>query len=429
MSFFDEVETTVANCFPEDHEVFTDRGFLSLASIADHFARDRVLKVACFVSGALEFHPVTDQQLTIATGEHTLVCIDSEEHGMSLTPTSNHRMYVKSVGNGSGDVDYSIQTAASLSSMERVAFQCAFSQGHTDTSASPSQLPFVGPLSLTSDAHIETFVWLYGYWIGHGGWLDDAGASIKFGPKKMKDAVKLDEALEKLPLAKGIDWHRADVPNVEGQWDYTISAPTWWQFFADQYEHKYADDAANGTKLLLDWYRHLSRPLLRVMVAGLCFAGENDSSELDGGSIYASSIELREQLVDACIRAGYSVDIKAHTEIGQQIDASEHDAWHVHYTDFAPFAQPVLETDSFRRAKYTGTVWCVTVPTKDQLILVRRVLETKDGVIRRASRPVVCGNTRFLQAIEDTGPIILPLKERQQLEEFEGESRQMNAGS
>ena len=122
-----------------------------------------------------------------------------------------------------------------------------------------------------------------------------------------------------------------------------------------------------------------------------------------GGELYTSSFRFRDELVRLLLMAGYSAKWFVNREAGSaatlattgQSIETKHINWCVHFS-----TQPLRPTLSAREitarsTAYTGEVWCVTVPTAEQLIMVRRVLKRDDGGrTLAASRPVIVGNSK-----------------------------------
>jgi hypothetical protein len=160
------------NCFPaEDHELLTAGGFLSLEDVRAHFERHEQLQVACHVDGRLEYHGVTADQLTVHTGTHRHIEMDSgatakeaahaHAHArVSLAPTDNHRMFARlaSDAKASGpELPYSIHSAGDIfdagqTDAAAVAQMTAvFAEGAAASALPPS---FVDALGLRGDEQV-----------------------------------------------------------------------------------------------------------------------------------------------------------------------------------------------------------------------------------------------------------------------------------
>jgi len=430
---------TPGYCFTaDDHELLTARGFLNLSEVEAHFRSHAELEVACWVDGRQEFHPITADKVTVAEDTLDLVTFSSEAHAVSLRVTAGHRMYGR-LGAAIEAADGSLPWAAGVPSLRDVTarevvdsdsghgstpavFQVhtSFPLGSAASSVDVSELPFVEALGLQTVDHIEAFLWLYGYWLGHG-WLDGGSARIAFGPVAPQEWDALDAVLDRLPLPKlaamergALGYWRATSLTAGGQRNYYICADAWWQYFGEQYGHKYAGKyAAEAPEsegiTSAEWYWHwvwrLSPKYLRTVVAGQRRAERTEFDEaVHGGAIFTSSVRHRDEIVRLCLAAGYTasyqMDAPAGTVIvnntqGQPI-TSQHDEWCVRYTDLTHQCEPKLSVrrDAVLEAGVSTKVWCVTVPAKGNLIMVRRVVER--GVAGRpsvVSRPMVIGNT------------------------------------
>ena len=251
---------TPGYCFTaEDHELLTARGFMNLEEVQAHFRSHAELEVACWVDGKQEFHPITSDKLTVAEDTVDLVTFSNEEHAVSLRVTAGHRMYGR-LGAATEPADGSLPWAANEPSLCDVTARSVIDSGHGSTptvfqvltsfhlgsAVDKSELPFAEALGLQTDDHIEAFLWLYGYWLGHG-WLEGGSACIAFGPVKPHDWDALDAVFERLPLPKlahikrgALGYWRATNLTKGGQRNYYICASEWWQYFGEQYGHKYA---------------------------------------------------------------------------------------------------------------------------------------------------------------------------------------------
>lgn len=102
-----------ANCFPDDHEILTSRGFMNLEAVRDHFKTHEYLDVACIVNGELEYRSIKSDKLVVAEGEHDMVAFDNNNL-VSLQATANHRMLASYEGEDGSYRSYSTFTAGEL---------------------------------------------------------------------------------------------------------------------------------------------------------------------------------------------------------------------------------------------------------------------------------------------------------------------------
>ena len=274
------------NCFPaDDHELLTAHGFMTLEQVQAHFAQQPTLEVACYVNNHLEYHAITPDKLTIKTGDHELIDMRSQgyvnssdkrtksalNNGVDISPTRNHRMFgvcrpTRQSASGqrkwanevTHPVRWATHTAGKIFAAgqrdESVIFQLQAGArgGLLFDEDDWRSLPFVEPLRLQSLDEVAAFVELYGYWLGDG-YLDSANRAVSFSPVKSQDTTYLDglfNRLSTLPLLEGGAGQRAghaggghgyykNKENVNRQTTYIITDRAWWDYFAQQYGHKY----------------------------------------------------------------------------------------------------------------------------------------------------------------------------------------------
>ena len=168
-----------------------------------------------------------------------------------------------------------------------------------------------------------------------------------------------------------------------------------------------APDAEGITSAKWYWYWvwRLLPSDLRTVLAGQRFAdGTEVEQAVHGGALYTSSVRHRDEVVRLCLAAGYSafyhMDKAAGTVAGVNKRGKpiilRHDSWCVRYTDSAQQVEPKLrvQRDARLEEAVACKVWCVTVPAKGNLIMVRRVLaHGAAGQPSAVSRPLVIGNT------------------------------------
>ena len=164
-------------------------------------------------------------------------------------------------------------------------------------------------------------------------------------------------------------------------------------------------EGITGAKWYWYWVWRLSPKYLRMVVAGQRFAdGTEASKAVHGGAVYTSSVHHRDEIVRLCLAAGYTafyvMDKPAGTVTGNNAQGVpirlQHDSWCVRYTEFTHQVEPKLRVrrDAKLEEAVATKVWCVTVPAKGNLIMVRRVVERgKAGQPAVVSCPMVIGNT------------------------------------
>ncbi|KAJ2491268.1 Pre-mRNA-processing-splicing factor 8 [Coemansia sp. RSA 2050] len=408
-------------CFPvEDHQLLTEFGFWSLSQVQAHFQTHATLRMACYVDGMLEYHPITADDITIDEGTHDLVEMAGstgarpEDTGdVSLMPTANHRMLLR-VGAtaserewaSSGDKNppaFGVHMAGSVldqgRSDESVAAQfIACFAGGAATTICADELPFVAALGLQTDGEADAFLQLYGFWLGSGG-LDDSGAngltlsSMTSDSHDYLDAlfVKLGRVLPMAPAHVSGGVHVAHVQentvHLPPYRNYRIRDLQWLAYFKGECNCSYPSE-----ERLWGWvWQRLDMRQLRLIIGGLCAAS---GGSIETGSIRTSSLRFRDELQRLLLHAGYSAVFR---QAPGSLLLPAQLQWTVHFSEQAHQAEPMLNVSkSFRGvAQQSGAVWCVSVPSKGQFIMVRRVLEAdSSGQVLSASRPIVVGNTK-----------------------------------
>ncbi|KAJ2612860.1 hypothetical protein H4S08_002516 [Coemansia sp. RSA 1365] len=148
-------------------------------------------------------------------------------------------------------------------------------------------------------------------------------------------------------------------------------------------------------KWLFDWVLRLCSPeQLRLILRGL-HAADGGGIDATGttavdGRVDTTSIRLRDELQRVCLHAGYTSHWYQKDNL---INGDRCKRWTVTWSS-SHAAQPVVNiAKGFHRTQRQCRVWCVTVPTQQQLIVVRRVQALHNGAVVAASRPLVVGNT------------------------------------
>lgn len=340
------------NCFPaSDHQVLTRTGFMGLEQVEQHFKKHTYLSVACpRRDGRLEYHSITRDDVTIHDGEHRHIEFGrSPDSPVSLAPTDNHRMYVRLEKHHQlAKQEYAIHTAGAV-------FQATNTNQH-------AQVQFLShcPLGITHDrnqplaprvslSHLSSADLLrclhsYGFWLGSSSHSAPGAPSPSPSPSP---SAPLDSS-------------------------WLLSA-----------------DSALTSPLLIGRTKEQLRHVLRGVCDGI---GQATRYAPDEGDITVGTEELRDFVVQLCIHAGYSAYFESESHPN-----SARTCWLVHYTCAPLGAAPILDIAKDCASRLVvGRVWCVTVPTEEQLIIFRRVVKQEStAALRCASRPIVVGNTRF----------------------------------
>ena len=217
------------------------------------------------------------------------------------------------------------------------------------------------------------------------------------------------------------------------------------------------DDSAASSKWLPDWsLSRLSAEQLRLVIEGLRQADgclEAGGKAMQGvHQICAVSVGFRDQLIQACMHAGYSAYFELNTAAGElcgyhavpfdkciytaeekeaavQADSARqfkpicgsHDSWSVCYSETVSELLPAQDVrfdgsaSSIRQRsgqtiqqqqaaviateaadlydqKRDGRVWCVDVQHDDHLIFVQRAHRSASGIVTKVGRPMITGN-------------------------------------
>ncbi len=314
-------------------------------------------------------------------------------------------------------------------------------------------LPFVHVLGLETADEVDAFLELYGYWLG-AGWLNTNAKAVAFGPRKAADWDYLDALFQRLgrvlpqlpadrseerdgvqiaerPVREACSHEAACAKRAKQE---TVAAPEherlyhiydgrWWVYFSEEYGCKFSPRATEGVesqciltahvqpegmasaqRWFWGWvWGRLGMRRLRLIVAGLSFADGSQPVATTGsveGESHTSSLQVRDELQRVLLHAGYSTLFSITSEssevAGGASTGSTPASWNVMYTEAVQKAEPKLTVQSsMTGARRSGTVWCVTVPSAGQFIMVRRVLGTDaEGNVHAASRPIVVGNTK-----------------------------------
>ena len=244
-------------CFPvADHQVLTSRGFLYQSEVKhwdDDFKAGALdvhgfpigpVMVACPVeprvstgkhSYGISFRPMV-QLVDVAQGATELVEFRSRPraHGrrsdyIDLQLTGNHTLPVQL-----DDGQWEQLTASAVVDSGASTANLLF---YANEGAHPPfkvwQLSFVRHLSLRTEAQIDAFIELYGYWIGDGSWH---AIAVTFKPNKPQDWAYLDDLLDRLGIPLLQNGTRAEVNHDKNGYKvYQDNPPD-------------ADDVADGGK-------------------------------------------------------------------------------------------------------------------------------------------------------------------------------------
>ena len=186
--------------------------------------------------------------------------LEKEEHfratcysnGVSLRVDRMHDMYVRV---GMADTvqvnwadDYVKVKAGSLLSddaRQRVRMTGQATAGFDASAVSDDELPFIAALGLSA-AQIDTFLWLYGYWLGDGH-LDVNQRAVAFSPKKPHDKNEVKKRLEALGFTVPSDAVRV-YPAANGQLAFRVLDARWVEYFFGEYGPKYGVASVSSSR-------------------------------------------------------------------------------------------------------------------------------------------------------------------------------------
>jgi serine/threonine protein kinase len=411
----------------------------------------------------------------------------AHDAGLTLRVTPDHEMFVqlgqRSVGGD--DAAVALRTAADghavrahkMQARELAAgFQCSCSPSQVDSCPhgyssmrmltapsngaaladalsaldSSADSPAVA-LHLHTDEQISAFLALYGYW------LSDGGGSLSLSRRAVgfhADSPSAFDFVLRCISLLGLDeneWHSQQLPQSPGSNAVVrITSPRWFRYFEAEYgamaerEPEAADEVnfngnhqqqPNGSaKWLWSWVlQRLSKSQLRVLVDGMMQSARSQHAwmELPSGAlaISTSSLRFRDQLLRACMHAGYSAYF-----VQQPLSSTEDpavpagDRWLVVFSDVtsavidtadvrheggllkqrsqAQDAQEDEEEEQLLGATYDsirdGRVWCVSVDHPDHLIFAQRAQRDdakEPHLVTRAGPAVVVGNCFEYQTV------------------------------
>ena len=134
----------------------------------------------------------------------------------------------------------------------------------------------------------------------------------------------------------------------------------------------------------------MSKYYSRLLLLGLQRTNSDDQIDSDDvgvETISTFSVDFRDAVHRLAIHAGYAAYFDSNRASG---------AWCIRYSELPSLAEPVLESarDIIQHSKPHGvTVWCPTVEPFNTII-VRRVEKDEDGIVTKATLPIIIGNCR-----------------------------------
>ncbi len=364
----------ISGCYSDDTEVLTKRGWLrhSLISHSD--------EVACLGpdSGNVEWH----QPSRIIRKTWDGAMHQYEGYGIDLLVTPDHRMLVKPAW----DDPVGTQRTTGRGRPPRWEKSWTFCRSE-DLPSAQFKIPLAGNavdgdeperiLGCPSDAFME----LLGWYVSEG-CHQSLGISISQGVGDY--ALQISDAIDRCGLtATG----RINEPGTGG----TIECATWYigrkrqPEVVDWIRQECGRDA--GTKRIPDIVFDLSPRLKRVFLAS--YLKGDGSRRREGWVACTTSIELRDQLQRLAVELGIPTNAYSRPRAKD----------HHRDTYYVGLGRPERVTSSLRVRRhrktqhYTGTVWCLTVPTGAYFV-------------RRNGRVAACGNSAHWYNKCDHGIVI-----------------------
>lgn len=294
-------------CFPaDDHQLLTERGFMFLheveaamaAAAAEPGGAEPPLRFASYspADGRISYHPAKliikpgrrhefveftpkDGQAAWAPGadaygrssaaaersagaSKSAPRTSSRSNRLSLLVTPEHDMYVRTGKRGADggvawreEVPYEKRTAAALvEAAKREPGLCLRMMARAPAGVAPAadvqQLSFVAALGLGSEASVDAFLQLYGFWLAEGSLRYSEGGpasgaaaeSVRFVPPSgaagARDGAWVVELLRACGLAERVDF-ALDGDLQSREWSIDVKCDRWLRFFQSEYAHGY----------------------------------------------------------------------------------------------------------------------------------------------------------------------------------------------
>ncbi|KAL7747659.1 Glutaminyl-tRNA synthetase [Sorochytrium milnesiophthora] len=265
------------HCLADDHQVLTNRGFLSRSEVEVALADGALLTFATYDPTARSMHyaaatafinkPAAKRDMVEFVSPATERAWKAGPYGggsdgersnhVSLLVTEGHRMLVAQ-GNPNNITDqvYNFVDAETLLSTGNsgrgrhadaplLKLPSAAVAGAVPEQGDPELFARLG---LTTDDHKDAFVELYGYWLGDGSMMFRNVApkhvggynAVSFAPRTDVDKHYLADLFARLPLKNGDDWRSWVTP--DNRTEFIIIAASWFDAFLEEYGAKYGHD-------------------------------------------------------------------------------------------------------------------------------------------------------------------------------------------
>jgi calcium/calmodulin-dependent protein kinase I len=443
-------------CVPEDHELLTNKGFMDLDTYLARQAAEPDLLVAgynpateqmVFECGMIQIHQLDAANLVefsnanemldtwsadsgdygVINGSSRTTVAKAQSDGVSLLVTGDHLMYVQ-LGNStiSGDGSLKLQVRQSterdqngkqkntslryekvaashfIAADDNVGARLLAAAGNGVASAAavadavwPTALQTTfAALRIDSDSAKLEFLHVVGYWLADGSfWRVGDACAVHFHAVKPHEVEWLIATLKRLGLAEGDDLRV--VPQKAGAAvDVTVHESNWVAFFDREYGRTESDEAS--AKSFPAWAWQLDMRAKRELIEGIR-RGDGKWAQ-DELVIWTSSVRFRDEMMRMLLMAGYTARFRCEYTASTTHRGACHDLWCVMYAELdgsssgSSAARPVLHKTrgDIRERAYSGRVWCFTMPSG--FVWARRAHKNADGVVTKASRPLIIGN-------------------------------------
>ncbi|AYV78703.1 MAG: intein-containing DNA-directed RNA polymerase subunit 2 [Edafosvirus sp.] len=396
-------------CFSSTHDILTTEGWIAIDKVTKEH------KVACLVNGdTLEYHHPSEIQEYDYDGE--MYHINSNQVNLFVTP--NHRMYVAKRNEKGKIKKYKIENAENIYHQIR-----HYKKNVGNYSGTEKKTEFLIPANTIDPAKfilpsddknneriidLESWLILFGIWIAEGSINNN---TISFAANKLRVRSALVEVCKELGF-------KLNIPNDQDMTrDYTHEddkKAKWTITGISQLYNYLKQFPTSVNKYLPNWCWDLSMEHAKTLIHGLWLGDGHALGQLC--QYDTSSKKLADDFQRLCLHAGWSGNIKLKEEIGYTKTirdtnvVSTKEAWRISIIEKQnePKINKAKKGENIKngnmtyndsKVKFTGKVYCCTVPTEDGVIYIRRNMHidenTKvDNKSEKGKIPVWCGNSR-----------------------------------
>lgn len=338
------------HCLSDRMQILTNRGFLFYNDVVQQ-CNDASFRVAQYNPDmcTLEYVPLTKDELVFREEEpQALVSFSHKSFDnkmdVSLMVTEDHTMYA--ARNDSMNMER-VPASRVESEWNSLRFLSRCQNGLGGNLVVDRS--FFDRLGVQTLAQESSVCFLYGLFLRDGSVVRDGAICFE------QHSVVL-ENLMSAGLQMG-----SDVLMSAGGGEIVVVNAIWVNAFSSM----------SSAKSIGAWAFSQPSVNVRSMVAGLTFASPSSSC------IHTSSVVLRDQLVQLLLHAGFSATFCANGS-----------GWNVLFED-NNVCPEMSVSRNVQRVAYNSYTWCVSVPSH---LIVTRHAEAQNGVVNKASVPVIVGN-------------------------------------